>query len=1006
MFDPKPCAHPEKGDAEVSRRTFLKLAGFAFSTSVLAGCQRPEEQPLAVPLGPREEMVPGRSLEYASTCGGCNAGCGLLVKTRDGRPIKLEGNPNHPLSVGGLCAAGQASILGLYDRLRLQRPLKNGEPSSWTSVDTEILGKLDDVRRQGKSIRFLSSTITSPTVQRAITAFLASLGNGRHVVHDSLSCSAILDAHLRTHGVRVLPRYRFEPAEVIVSFDADFLGTWIAPVAFTSEYQAGRYLQGPAARLSYHVQFESRLSLTGSKADVRVCISPGEAGVVITELARRIAGRAWVGWGEGAIAASSVPAQFLDDLADRLWRARGRSLVICGTQDVAQQLATNLINHLLGNYGRTVDVEHPSHQNRSDDGELHALLEEIRQGQVGAMFVYRSNPLHDLPDGAALAEGLRRIPLVVSFAQRTDETAAQAHYVCPEPHYLESWSDAEVVDGVASLYQPAFQPLGEARPLLESLATWMRRPRPVYDQLRESWQTHVYPRSLIQVPLFRDFWGQALHDGSVRIRSQEVAVRPFAVDVVTPIREVRPTADGSFTAVMYAKVGMLSAEHAYNPWLHELPDPITKITWDNYVCLSPRAAERLQVRQGDEVSFEGAEGMSLPVVIQPGQHDQVVAVALGYGSRLSARFDQIGPPWLEARPTVGDNGLVGKNAASLLSWQDGLLRYQREGVRLVKTGRHHPLAGTQDQPTLRVSLPLAQARQPLPIIRETTLPAVLAAGDTAARPERPPELWPDDHPLPGPRWGMAIDLNACTGCSACVVACQVENNIPVVGKDEVRRHREMHWMRIDRYYLSPSRSPVDGQPARPSEVDVAHQPMLCQQCGNAPCEVVCPVAATVHSEEGLNQQVYNRCVGTRYCANNCPYKVRRFNWFDYAHDDLLHNLVLNPDVTVRSRGVMEKCTFCVQRIQDARIEARRLGRAPADGDIQTACQQSCPSRAIVFGDLNDPESRVAKLAKGSRAYRVLEELNVQPAISYLSVVRNRSSSRPAGGEARGDEGRR
>jgi molybdopterin-containing oxidoreductase family iron-sulfur binding subunit len=389
--------------------------------------------------------------------------------------------------------------------------------------------------------------------------------------------------------------------------------------------------------------------------------------------------------------------------------------------------------------------------------------------------------------------------------------------------------------------------------------------------------------------------------------------------------------------------------------------------------------------QGDVVRLEGIERMELPVLIQPGQHDKVVAIALGYGSKLSERFANIGPPWLEARSTVGADGTVGVNAARLLSWQENGLRYQRDGVRLVKTGRQHPLACTQEQPPIRVPLPLLQGRQPLPIVRETTLPAFLHAV-----PERPAEqrhdLWPNDHSITGPRWGMAIDLNACTGCSACVIACQVENNIPVVGKDEVRRHREMHWLRIDRYYS-------DGRSLPPtphsSPVDVAHQPMLCQQCGNAPCETVCPVLATVHSEEGLNQQVYNRCVGTRYCANNCPYKVRRFNWFDYAHDDQLQNLVLNPDVTVRSRGVMEKCTFCVQRIQEAKIEARRLGQAVADGDIQTACQQSCPTKVIVFGDLNDPQSKAAQLAKSTRAYKVLEELNVQPAISYLGIVRNR-----------------
>ena len=459
---------------------------------------------------------------------------------------------------------------------------------------------------------------------------------------------------------------------------------------------------------------------------------------------------------------------------------------------------------------------------------------------------------------------------------------------------------------------------------------------------------------------------------------------------VVPIRPAASSPQGSLTAILYAKVGVPSGSHAYNPWLQELPDPISKMTWDNS-CLSPVAAARLDVRQGDVVNVEGAgENPSLPVVIQPGQHDEVVAIALGYGSKLSERFGNIGPPWLEARPSVGGNGLVGVNAASLLSWQDGVLRYRREGVRLVKTGRQHPLACTQEEHPIRGTGPLAQgpAQQQLPIIRETPLLNLLEGKVDRPAEHEGRDLWPDDHAnRDGPRWGMAIDLINCTGCSACVVACQAENNIPVVGKDEVRRHREMHWLRIDRYYSTPAHSPVDGS------VDVAHQPMLCQHCGNAPCEVVCPVLATVHSDEGLNQQVYNRCVGTRYCANNCPYKVRRFNWFDYAHNDQLQNLVLNPDVTVRSRGVMEKCTFCVQRIQEAKIEAIRLGRVLADGDIQTACQQSCPTRAIVFGNLNDPQSRAAQLRASSRAYGVLAELNVKPAVSYLSLVRNRKDER-------------
>jgi molybdopterin-containing oxidoreductase family iron-sulfur binding subunit len=422
---------------------------------------------------------------------------------------------------------------------------------------------------------------------------------------------------------------------------------------------------------------------------------------------------------------------------------------------------------------------------------------------------------------------------------------------------------------------------------------------------------------------------------------------------------------------------MPDSSHAYNPWLHELPDPISKVTWDNYACVSPATAAKLGLSDGDVVRLAGGddESLDLPVLVQVGQHDSVVGVALGYGSVLTRRFANIGPRWLQANPTVGPNGLVGKNASPMLKWADGGLRFTRDGVRLTKIAGQHPLATTQSYSLLTVPPRFASAgHERRGIIKESTLKDYqqqLAQEPGAESGEKQEALWPADHPGGDYQWGMVIDLNACTGCSACVVACQVENNIPVVGKDEVRRQREMHWLRVDRYYTE-----------RDGGVDVAHQPMLCQHCGNAPCEVVCPVLATVHSDEGLNQQVYNRCVGTRYCANNCPYKVRRFNWFDYAHDDLLHNLVLNHDVTVRSRGVMEKCTFCVQRIQD--------GKSAGEGHvIQTACQQSCPAQAIVFGNLKDPASRVAKLAASRRSYQVLGELNVKPSVSYLGVVRNR-----------------
>jgi molybdopterin-containing oxidoreductase family iron-sulfur binding subunit len=984
------------GSSGPSRRDFLRLAGFALAGTALAGCQRAPVQRALPLLDQPEGNVAGRAYHYASVCGGCSAGCGLLVKNRDGRPIKLEGNPEHPLSRGGLCAAGQASLLGLYDRHRLREPLRDGQQAAWSDVDQAIRAQLQGIRTQRRAVRFLTGSLVSPTTRTLIQRFLGTFADARHVVHDPRPSSAILEAHARTHGGRLLPHYRFERAEVIVGIDADFLGTWISPVEFTAAYHTGRRPHGTRPRMSYHVQFEPRLSLTGTKADERFPLAPGEIGLLLSHLATRLAVKAGASLPAAQLEDSPVPGPFLIHLVDKLWESRQRSLVVCGSQDVKHQLLTNLLNHLLGNYGTTVDVAQASYQSQGSDGDLENLLRELSDGRVAALFIHGCNPVHDLPGGAPLVGQLRRVPLVVCCSERMDETASVAKFVCPVPHYLESWSDAEPVNGLVSLVQPVIEPFGDTRSLMESLASWMAqapgsRPQRSYDLLRTTWEAEVFPRHR-NGGTFQSFWDKTLHDGMAQVAPRSTRVQNFNHAAVQLVPRASRPADGTFSLVLYSKVGLPDSSHAYNPWLHELPDPISKVTWDNYACLSPAAAARLGAQDGDVLRLDAGGDIGvveLPAFVQPGQHDQVVAVALGYGSQLSARFADIGPPWLEARPTVGDDGLVGRNAAPFLSWVEGTQRFVRDGIRLTKTDRRHLLASTQSYHRIAVPAHLSAAGQERrPIVQETTLASLGQERSRRSLPvvENREDLWQDDHAATGPRWGMVIDHNACTGCSACVIACQVENNIPVVGKDEVQRHREMHWMRIDRYYADRPRGRIEN----PSySVDVVHQPMLCQHCGNAPCEVVCPVLATVHSSEGLNQQVYNRCVGTRYCANNCPYKVRRFNWFDYAHDDTLQNLTLNPDVTVRSRGVMEKCTFCVQRIQEAKAEASRQGLPLRDGDIQTACQQSCPAGAITFGNRNDARSRVAQAAADARGYHVLEELNVRPAVTYLALVRNR-----------------
>lgn len=970
---------------QLSRRGFLQASALAAGAATLAGCSRAPVEKAIPHLIPPEELIPGRSVYYASTCGGCSAGCGILAEVRDGRPIKLEGNPQHPLSRGGLCAAGQAALAELYDSARLRAPRLDGLETDWATLDRSVAAELERVRARRGAVRLLSGTVTSPTLGAAIRRFLAGFADARHISYDALSSSAIAAAHERTHGLRAIPRYRFDRAEVIASFDADFLGTWISPVEFTAGWRAGRDAEADPPRLSFVAQFEARYSLTGSKADRRVRVAADQMVAAVAHLAARLAALARAPFDPGDPGPAPAQAAVFDELAEKLWRARGRSLVVCGSQDLSAQVLVNFCNHLLENYGRTVLLDRPSQQRAGDDGALESLLEELRLGRVDALLLLGGNPAAELPGGEALAAAIERLPLAISFSNRLDETARCARFLAPDHHPLESWADAEPVRGLLSLSQPAVRPLGNSRAVVESLAAWSGAGGTAYDLLRAHWRAEVFPRQRAERD-FERFWQRAVHDGFAEIQAEPLRPAPFRAAALPRLAPPQPAA-GTMTLVLHPTVAIGDGRHAHNPWLQELPDPVTKVAWDNCASLSPAAAARLGVKQGDLVRLEAEQtgaAIELPVVIQPGQHDSAVAVALGYGRQESARFAGLGPRWISARPGVGPNGLVGVNAASLLSFAQGALRYDATRVRIARTGRRHPLASTQTHH--RITAPAdvpPMAGRPRRVVEEITL-AGLLAGERIARhiPENQKDLYPPDHTYPNHHWGMVIDTDACTGCSACVAACQAENNIPVVGKDEVRRHREMHWLRIDRYYSGDD-----------ADVEAVHQPMLCQQCDYAPCETVCPVLATVHSDEGLNQQVYNRCVGTRYCANNCPYKARRFNWFDYQPQARLEDLALNPDVTVRSRGVMEKCTFCVQRIQEAKIEAKRAGAPLAADAIQTACQQSCPARAIVFGDMNDPESEVSRWMRSRRYYRVLEEFNFRPSVGYLAVVRQR---KPAG----------
>ncbi|MBZ5522525.1 MAG: TAT-variant-translocated molybdopterin oxidoreductase [Acidobacteriia bacterium] len=950
--------------AETSRRDFLALMGFSLAVAGLSGCRAPVQHALPLLVG-SDQIIPGVSNFYATTCRGCASSCSLLVKQRDGRPIKVEGNAESSLFGGGTCAGGQATVLSLYDDQRLKGPLWQGKTAAWAEIDQRVLQALNDSQANRRSVVLLSGTITSPSTRAIIAEWGRRNPHFRHVEYDPVSLSAMRQANKESFGQAMVPHYSFDKAKVIVGLDADFLGTWLSPVEFARQYAAARKPENGAA---LHIQFEPGLSVTGSNADVRVPVAPSQLGATAVALLRRLAHKA----GEAAPGQSSAPVDSarLDAVAEELWKHRGESLVVSGSNEVAVQVVVNAINVFLGNIGRTIDLTRPSQQRNGDDAAVAQLVEEMSLGDVNVLILYDVNPVYDYPDSQAFAAGLKKVALSISLNDRRDETAALVDAVCPDHHFLEAWGDAEPVASQYSLAQPLIAPLFETRAAQESLLRWMglsEEQSGYYSYLREFWRKNIFPRQK-EIAAFDPFWDHSLQRGVVTVPSaagaspgafhggwKEAASRLMEQSAQTTVT----ARDNSYELHFYESVALRDGRQANNPWLQELPDPISKVTWGNYAAVAPSLAKRLDLENGDVVALKTEKGeVALPVFIQPGQEGRTISIALGYGRTAAGKAAQN----------------VGVNVFPLTALAQGQRRYSAFNVSLTRTGKRESLASTQTHFSM----------EGRPIVLETSLEELHREAEKPGEGEALTTLWADR--LQGEHaWGMAIDMNACTGCSACVIACQAENNVPVVGKDQVERTRIMHWLRIDRYYSGPEENPAS-----------VHQPMMCQHCQNAPCETVCPVLATTTSSEGLNQQVYNRCIGTRYCANNCPYKVRRFNWynytdnpsFDFNMESPLGRMVLNPDVVVRSRGVMEKCSMCVQRIQLAKNLALQGTRQLAEGDIQTACQQSCPTQAIVFGDLKDPNSRVSQLQRSQRRYQVLEDLGTRPNVGYLKKVRN------------------
>ena len=1016
-------------NSPASRRDFLKYLGFSTAAAVAAAsCETPIRK--AIPyLNKPQDITPGVADYYASTYVNGGEAVPIVVKVRDGRPIKIEGNTLSGFTKGATNSRVQASVLDLYDTSRIRYPIANGNASSYENIDRAIMQSL-----AGGPVVLLTSTVTSPTTKQIIQEFLAKYPGSRHVQFDAVSYSGLLLANEATYGRRAIPSYQFDAARTIVSIGADFLGTWLSPIEYAKQYAAGRRFSDANQTLSKHYQFESMLSMTGANADERYTHRPSETGIVAAALLSAING-------QGATGVSGKLKTGIEKAAKDLVANRGKGLVVCGSNNVQVQTIVNAINEAIGANGGTINWGAVLQTHQGLDSDMATLLTDIEARRVGALLVYDVNPAYEYFDGERFKTALKGMRVSVSFNGRMDETTELCKYVVPSAHFLESWGDAEPKPGHISMMQPCIAPLFKTRQFEDSLLKWTGNPNTYNAYFKNFWMTRL--GSL-------DNYNKALQDGVVEPANRSGATAGGVTqgqaggvtDTVT--RAVTYSGGGVFNSsgvsaattavnamkknseaelVVYQKVSMGTGRQGNNPWLLELPDPITRAAWDNYAMISVPIAKKLGMELDDNyevhpekpvISFKaGNKTIELPVLVVPGMNANTVAIAVGYGRNSSdgnKSKDYLG------RAIAG----VGKNAYPLLSYNGSTIEWTLGDVSYSKTGRDYKIARVQTHSSYEGRHEAVKeiiigdfVKNPQMIREERNVELQNYGG--LEKFEKDATLYPY-YEKPGIKWGMSIDLNTCIGCHACVAACHIENNVPIVGKKEVLRFHDMHWLRIDRYFT--------GNYNDPESIQTVFQPMLCQHCDNAPCENVCPVAATPHSSEGLNMMTYNRCIGTRYCANNCPYKVRRFNWLDYTGSDSFKNdqatmvaegtmddavlmmnddltrMVLNPDVTVRSRGVMEKCTFCVQRLQDAKLKAKKENRTLVTGsadeqgrvhyDVQTACQQACPTDAIVFGNQNDQKSAVSvnRHDNALRLFYSLEQIHTLPNVSYLTKVRN------------------
>ena len=1018
-------------ETSTGRRDFLKFLGFSVAAATIVACEAPVTKAIPYVIKP-ENVTPGMPTWYASTYYDGVSYASVLVKTREGRPIYIKGNKDFGLTNGNVNPQILASVLSLYDSARLKSPFKGNLPSTWKDVDGEIMRSLKEIAASNGNVVFLTNSIISTSTQAAINEIKNLVSskddskNFKHIQYDAVSYAGIRNANKLSFGDDFIPSYDFEKAKTIVSISADFLSTWLMSNVYAAQYATRRNPDGDW--MSKHFQFESILSITGSNADYRAMIKPSEEANVLSYLLKK--------FGVSTSVSSSLNpsvSKIADAAFESLKQSKGNSLIVSGSNNTGVQILVNKLNTILGSYNYTINTNDSLNLFKSQDTDLANFVKEATNGNLpSAIFFMGVNPVYSLSNGEEFAKALKKIKLSVSFSSHADETASKCTFICPDHNAFESWNDFSPVKNHIALAQPTIRPLFDTAAVQESLLVWTGKAKRggkdstvVYDYIKSIWNSdESIFSSQDKFTDFDLFWNKAIHDSCIDLSNAKGdSVLNFNSSSLNKLGTLPKS--GALEVVLYQKTGIRSGIHANNPWLQELPDPISKVTWDNYITMNPS-----EMKKGNyvttfdqenglnlaEVSVNGIK-VTLPVYPSPGQAIGTIGIALGYGR--GSNNEEIGNAAYQTKEygghvtdEKGNRVPIGKNVFSFTHFENGTISYNTIG-KIKKLDGIYPIAATQIHHTVmgRYS-----------IVRETSIETYSSGDKNSFNPshtlethEGPVEgskmdLW-EAHPVEhiGHRWGMTIDLSSCIGCGSCLIACQSENNVPVVGKDEVRRGREMHWLRIDRYFASDEEAAVgfrknketfdfDKAEIAAENPKVVHMPMLCHHCNHAPCETVCPVSATTHSNEGLNQMAYNRCIGTRYCANNCPYKVRRFNWFNYpsykkftnvnpAQDDL-GRMVLNPDVTVRTRGVMEKCSFCVQKIQAGKLVAKKEARPVKDGDVVTACAEVCPTNAITVGDWNDIHSAVRKSSQEKRAYQALEEVGIKPNIWYKVKVRN------------------